>query len=306
MTEYEGSTEVVVNFDSETDVDKQESIKQSIEALRDRAHQLNSVRRATDMAVARATARPAERRTVEIVADEALIKEANDALVLEQTTFLDAMTLDVTRPSNGQVPNLGGVFANAASGGVEVFAIPFHYDWRWAVGSVVIDNTPDRPTGRIRASAWGRRRCDAHAGFGVTVHSDRDHWMTARSLRRSSESCRVKSGATGAVALSEGGTEMTVMEGSTLLQVGQDKRFRVRKNPGFWSDPEEGSYDSGGFGVGNPIELTWFGLAGHNYQVNAGAWAFAEWTSGPHASGDISSASGGIVADVLAITVFHQ
>lgn len=164
----------------------------------------------------------------------------------------------------------------------------------------------DRPSGQIKVSVIGSRRCDAHAGFGVGVRADRDHWVTARSLRRSWERCRVWSGATGAVSLAEGGMEMTVLEGPTLLDVAQEKRFRIRLDPGFWSDPEHGEHDSGGFGTGAPIELRWFMVAGHIYQVNVGAWVLAEWTEGPHAAGDIASASGSVVANALAIALFHD
>jgi hypothetical protein len=100
--------------------------------------------------------------------------------------------------------------------------------------------------------------------------------------------------------------EMTVLEGPTLLDVAQDKRFRIRLNPGVWSDPEHGEHDSGGFGTGASIEVTWFMRAGHTYQVNRGAWVLAEWTDGPHAAGDIASASGSVIADALAITLFHH
>lgn len=175
-----------------------------------------------------------------------------------------------------------------------------------ARGQVVFFNMADRPTGEITVAVSGRRRADAHAGFGVGVRANHDHWVTARSLRRSWEKCRVWSGATGAVSLAEGGMEMTVLEGPTLLDVAKDKRFRVRRNPGFWTAPEHGDYDSGGYGTGASIEVRWFMRAGHTYQVNVGAWVLAEWTDGPRAAGEIASAWGSIVGKALAITLFHE
>ena len=297
------SSQVTINFTSEPDAGERDAVEVGIATLRKRAHDFHSVRRATDLALALAAPPPPERKRVEVAADDPAVIAADEAVALEQQAFLDAMTLNAPRPTAGETVFFGG--GAAAGVASEVFAIPYHYDWRWHVGSIVFENTPDRPTGRIRVSVVGKRRCDAHAGFGIGVRANRDHWMTARSLRRSAESCRVRSGATGAVALAEGGMEMTVMEGANLLDVEQDKRFRFRLNPGFWSDPEEANHDSGGFGTGASIEVRWFALAGHTYQVNVGAWVLAEWTSGPHAAGDISRSSGGVVGDVLAITLFH-
>jgi hypothetical protein len=175
-------------------------------------------------------------------------------------------------------------------------------------------NQANHQNGRIVVAVRGpthagmlpsRGHGDAHAGCGVVLRASRNHWVTARSFRRSAEQCRVFSGVTGAVALAEGGTEMTVLEGDRLLDVAQDKRFRIRLNPSFWGSGEHEEYDSHGFGTGAPIEVRWFMQAGHTYTLNVGAWVLAEWTHGPHAGGTVSGAGGSVVADALAITLFH-
>jgi hypothetical protein len=296
--------DVAINLGEGATPNEREAVEASIRALSERAERLSMARRLADAAAAAVSPPPPELDSYQAAGDEGAIADVLETVAGEQRTFLDEMAIgEVTTPATEQLvalaaPPVGGVAS-------DVFGIPFHYDWAWRHGLLVFENRADRSTGRIRVDVSGRRRGDAHAGFGVSVRADRDHWATARSLRRSAERCRVRSGATGAVALAEGGTEMTVMEAGTLLAAQQDKRFRIRLNPGFWSGPEEQAYDSGGVGTGGPIDVTWFMRRGHTYQINVGAWVLAEWTSGPHASGDISWCSGAISADALAITLFH-
>jgi hypothetical protein len=299
------SSQVTVNFTSPPSSEERDTVQRSIEVLRQRAEHLNSVRRATDEALAAVIPLPSERARVEIPEADPAAVAAVEAVAREQREFLAAMTLDPSRLPSGEGMALAGA-ARAAGVADEFFVLPFHYDWRWHVGGVALENGADKRTGEIKVSVWGRRRGDAHAGIGVSVRADRDHWVSARSFRRSWEKCRVWSGATGAVSLAEGGMEMTVLEGTNLLDVAQDKRFRIRKNPGFWGAPEHGEYDSGGFGAGDSIEVRWFMRAGHTYQVNVGAWVLAEWTDGPHAAGDIASASGSVVANATFISLFHD
>jgi hypothetical protein len=229
------SSQVTINFTSQPSSEEYDAVQRSIQTLRQRADHLNSVRRATDEALGAVLPLPPERKRVEIADDDPAAVAAMEAVEREQREFLAAMTLDPSRLTSGE----GAPFApSAADAGVasEVFAIPYHYDWRWHVGQLAAENIADRPTGQIRVSVVGHRRCDAHAGFGVGVRSDHDHWATARSLRRSWEKCRVWSGATGAVSLAEGGMEMTlphpaqprVLERSGTRRVRQ-RGFRHRR-----------------------------------------------------------------------------
>ena len=296
--------QVTFNHGEEPAAEAREAVEAGIAALREHSYDFHSMRRAADLGVALATPPPPEFKRVEVATDSPAVKDADEAIAREQQAFLDAMSVDVSTPAAGEAP----VFLAAGDAGVasQVFAIPYHYNWRWHQGAAGLFNLADLPSGRITLSVRANRRIDSHAGFGIGVRATHDHWMTARSLRRSSEWCRIQSGATGAVALAEGGMEMTVMEGENHVAPRVvDRRFRYRLNPGFLAAPEEVSYDTGGFDTGAPIEVRWFARAGHTYQVNVGAWVFAEWTTGPHAAGDISRSSAGVVADVLAITLFH-
>jgi hypothetical protein len=157
----------------------------------------------------------------------------------------------------------------------QVFGAPWGYQWQWHNGQPPGTSSQDRTSGQISirttvddSTIWS----DAHGGFGVSMTSDQVRSVVGRSLRRTTHYGEALAGPLGGTATAEGGMEMTVLDGSTLLSSAQDKRFRVRSSSG------ELHYDDGQDGAvtGDAIEVEWVMLPGHVYTFNVGCWAFAE------------------------------
>ena len=123
----DAESQVTIDFTSPPSSEEHAAVQRSMETLRQRPYHLNSVRRATDEALAAVTPLPPERKRTEIAEDDAAAIAAAEAVTREQQEFLSAMTLDPSRLASGQ----GVAFEGAAAGaGVadEVFAIPYQ---RW-------------------------------------------------------------------------------------------------------------------------------------------------------------------------------
>jgi hypothetical protein len=186
---------------------------------------------------------------------------------------------------------------------LQVFAPPFHFPWRWHAGSHPPEALAhlDRPTGSIgvahNAGHHDDRWVTHHAGFGVSLSTDREKIVTARSLRRTSYWYWVDSSLYGGAATVEGGTEMTVVENGTLIRSAEDKAFRKRASGG-----EDEFVHPDGFATGNSIEVSWTMIPGSTYEFNVGAWVFCA-TEQPDLVPDSARASADLQAKVIAMTV---
>jgi hypothetical protein len=132
----------------------------------------------------------------------------------------------------------------------------------------------------------------------VVLTTDRVKPVLARSQRSSSHNYVVDSGYLGGSATAEGGMEITVLEDGRFLTAAQDKRWRKRVSAG-----ESDSGDSGGFGTGAPIEVTWTMQPGQAYTLNVGAWVFCESQFGAGAAG-FSFSQGNLHGIVTLMSLF--
>jgi hypothetical protein len=60
------------------------------------------------------------------------------------------------------------------------------------------------------------------------------------------------------------------------------------------------------FGIGALIEVSWFMRPGRTYTLNVGAWVLSEWTEWTTRFRRHRERIGSIVADVMAIALFHH
>lgn len=309
------TTHVTLEYNDEMAAEHRDLAYRSITAMMAGAQRTSEARRrarsALDAAAAQvrrsssAEGQPAGEKPQSLAVDESdpAVAAALAAVADQQRDLLSAAELD---PLDVPLPDsfTQGMASADAGFADQVFSIPFHYNWQWHIGRPAALSTADLPSGRV--TLWVMNppetsQTNAHAGFGVHLTTDHDHFVTARSLRRSWESYHVKTHA--GWALAEGGAEMTVFEGGARApkDADIDKRFRKRV-----SGAEEDWWDSGGFGTGNPIELTWFMRAGRGYTLNVGFWVYCDWDSGPGASGSTGFSTSSLKGDALAITVFHH
>ncbi|WP_067467626.1 hypothetical protein [Nocardia amamiensis] len=175
-----------------------------------------------------------------------------------------------------------------------IFQIPYEFSWFWH------DLAGGPPRSRILTSETGRAALDAHAGntlgsdgsvfvnahagYGVALRSDRRVHCMARSLRSSQDFAAASAGLN-ADATVEAGCEMTVMSSGVLQTFAVDKRFRGRVSGTLFDPTEDYHYDSGGFGIGAVIEVRWTMEANTQYELNVGAWTFAEAHQGVGGAG---------------------
>jgi hypothetical protein len=189
-----------------------------------------------------------------------------------------------------------------AASTLQVFGTPFHFAWHWETGSSPADlPLLDRPTGSIgvnRSTGFtGNRQLSQHAGFGVSLSTDRTKTVTARSSRQTSFGYGVGSQFADAAATVEGGTEMTVIENGTLIRSKEDKVFRKRV-----SGNEQVVVQPDGFATGTPIEMSWTMIPGSTYTFNVGAWVWCA-NQQPSVFPDTSYAVADVQARVLALTI---
>jgi hypothetical protein len=193
--------------------------------------------------------------------------------------------------------------AGVLVGGVadQVFPIPYHYDWRWyAPGVEPAVFSADHTTGQVSIATGTRGGfVDAHAGVGVSLRTDRVTTVSGRSLRSSWDKWSASAGSDG-LGVSEGGMEMTVFEDGELRGFIPDNRWSVVA-----SDYQPVFGDTGGFGTGDPVEVSWTMRPGRDYTFNVGAWV--RCTVGSSSEGaEFDWATGDINAKVTVMTLFHQ
>lgn len=299
-------TPVEVNFDSDASADDQSAAVECITSMRDATLRRDKLRRDADDAFAALAQRGPDQATISFADDDPGVLAARAAAQAEQAEFLET-TLAMPPFALGAEVVIGipqsSTDADVAN---EVFAIPYHYDWRWSDGGILTSHQPTVSTGRVSVGVWAKRLARAHAGFGVVVRAERDHWVTARSLRRSTERGHIwTSGVNGAKTVAEGGTEMTVFDGNQQLGTTRTEPWHIELDPGFWGPSGTNTHDTGGIVTGAPLELTWEMKRGRSYHLNVGAWVYAYWRQGD-GGGDTASASATVVTDVLAITLTHH
>lgn len=183
----------------------------------------------------------------------------------------------------------------------QLIGTPYHFTWDWhrgAGGSA----SANRDTGDVTVGTTvdDVRFSDVHAGVGVFLTTATNRPIVAMSLRSSWETYTVSAGGFGGVALAEGGMEMTFLEDGNLKSLKQEKRFRKRV-----SDGESDQGDSGGFGIGDGIEVAGLMLPGRGYTLNVGAWVYCEQEGGFGIGGD-SWAVANIRAKVIFMSLFDQ
>jgi len=280
--------------------DQRAAAERSVAALASRAEKSFELRRqqAQEEAALRARINAPLARIIE--ADDDAAKAAAD-LKSMQERWAVKKSYDVVwpqlRPADVQARLAGDGVAD------EVYVLPFHYSWQWHHDSAPDVSTVDRSTGNIQVGSMvigGQDRTGIHAGFGVGLSTTVERMVSVRSLRRTHHRYLVSAGVVGGVALTEGGTEMTVFEDGRLLPPVSDKRWRKRVSNG-----ESESDDSGGFATGEPYEITFKIVPGRSYTFNVGAWTFIEKEDGFGFSG-FSTAQAVLDAQVLAMTVFHN
>lgn len=300
---------VEVNFNSVADADPDErsAAVQGITRMRDATLRRDELRRDADDAFAALTPRERDQQTGTFADDNPKVVAARTAAEAEQAEFLEtALSMPRFAPGAEVVAGISQPSTDADVAN-EIFAIPYHYDWRWSNGAILTSHQPDLPTGRVSVGVWAKPLARAHAGFGVVVRAERDHWVTARSLRRSTERGHIwTSGVYGAKTVAEGGTEMTVFDGDQRLGTTRtEPPWHIELEPGFFGPSGTKTHDTGGNVTSAPLELNWEMKRGRSYHLNVGAWVYAYWRQGD-GGGDTASASAIVVADVLAITLTHH
>lgn len=191
-----------------------------------------------------------------------------------------------------------------------LFAVPYDFHWFWhdLNGSPAFNRVIDDNNGRVAldarvgsASGATGTFVNAHAGYGVVLRSDRRVNCMARSLR-STQDFGIASAGFAADATVEAGCEMTVMQAGRLVTMATDKRFRGRVSGSVSHPTENFEYDTGGFGPGAVIEVLWTMEANTDYELNVGAWAFAESHNGIGGAGAQSQ----IDAKIIFMSLWQQ
>ncbi|WP_433671619.1 hypothetical protein ACQP06_08065 [Nocardia sp. CA-136227] len=191
-----------------------------------------------------------------------------------------------------------------------VFAIPYDFHWFWhdLNGSPPFNQIITDDSGRValdarvgNASGATGTLVNAHAGYGVSLRSDRRVNCMARSFR-STQDFGIASAGLSADATVEAGCEMTVMQAGHLVTMATDKRFRGRVSGTLNTPTQNYEYDTGGFGPGAVIEVLWTMEANTDYELNVGAWVYAE---SHHGIGG-ASAQSQIDAKVIFMSLWQQ
>jgi hypothetical protein len=293
MTTYPNTIALTTEtqFDERIPEDRRQEIRNSVNTMVTRRIDENTHRRelaAEDRALADAFAEP----FLEQLRNSA---RGADALQLAadrgRTRTLDVSELGVASEENpSRYVSAGALdypftttrdFQGPAT---QIFPIPYHFSWSWH------DLNGSPPFKQIITPASGRAALDArvgnapgatgtfvnaHAGYGVSLRSDHRVACMARSLRSSNDIGAAAAGFNGDATV-EAGCEMTVMQNGRLVSIAVDKRFRGRVSGSIGHPTENYNYDNGGFGPGATIEVFWTMEANTNYELNVGAWVFAE------------------------------
>ncbi|WP_433593256.1 hypothetical protein [Nocardia sp. CA-145437] len=191
-----------------------------------------------------------------------------------------------------------------------IFGVPYDFHWFWhdLNGSPAFNRIVDDANGRAaldarvgNASGATGTLVNAHAGYGVSLRSDRRVNCMARSYRSTQDFGAAAAGFD-ADATVEAGCEMTVMQAGNLIAIATDKRFRGRVSGSIGHPTENYGYDSGGFGPGAVIEVLWTMEANTDYELNVGGWVYAESHNGIGGAGAQSQ----IDAKIIFMSLWQQ
>jgi hypothetical protein len=160
----------------------------------------------------------------------------------------------------------------------EIHQRPFDYDWQWHTGTNPSQQITNRNTGQIelQGGVTGGDYQDVHGGFGVVLRNPLYLAVRGVAPTRTDQSWVLGAGSFGGDATTEGGVELTVLDGPDLLKIVQDKRWRMRKSNG-----EDSEKDFGGWDIGNFYQdVPWGIVGGHTYTFNVGLWQYVEANDG--------------------------
>jgi hypothetical protein len=287
--------------------ERRRSVELSVATLVERASEAGARARAAAAERAERTA-ALSRPLLELVRSDPAAAKALDGAQFHLQPMDDLERLGSLGPRFRKGQNLIAFDMRAAP---EVFVIPYHFNWRWHVpsGGAPRTSIADLPSGEIGLDARAKAPpdfldvtfIDAHAGFGISLTTDHEVQATARSLRNVGYRYEVSAGLFGDATV-EGGEELTAIEAGTLLDSDGTVVFRSRVSGSNILDPTESdSGDSGGVGTGDPMEVTWTMLPGHNYEFNVGQRVFVERHPGVGGAGGIAQIQG----TVILMTVFR-
>ncbi|WP_280306633.1 hypothetical protein [Nocardia neocaledoniensis] len=213
-------------------------------------------------------------------------------------------------PLDAQLVRTAGMFkfGNAT----KIFWAPFHYTWHWsnhegtyslsdgmAVGSPGNNGYAGISAAVSTDVAW----LDAHAGVGVAftvadVNSSTPVFVMGRSLRWVRKEYSVLAAPGNGDATTEGGVELTVLEGGNLVTVASNKMWRERRSNG---EIAQGGGLAEGFQLDPTLEVLWTMQPGRVYTMNLGVWTTVDCDDGIY--GD-SGAYGYIDSNIGALSLF--
>jgi hypothetical protein len=282
------------------------------------------LRRAAEQAVSAIAERSADTRGRERTADAAvadLIETLNAPLVRLGDTDRPAVegALDALRGHHVigvddlvgpdlEVLVPGPPVSVVAAQGLEVRGVPFDFGWSWfdGGGGPPFSQMLNRETGRIGIDARSGAVeggvsgfVNAHAGFGVALTTDHTVRAVGRCARRTHYSYHVRAVGVGSNMTAEGGTELTVLEDGALIAAATEKVFRKRVSASLFSPDESDDSDSGGFGVGEAMQVNFTMQPGRIYTFNIGGWAFCDRATGVGAAGGQAL----VEVDAIALTI---
>ncbi|NEW59410.1 hypothetical protein GV794_27815 [Nocardia cyriacigeorgica] len=318
MTTYPDAvtSTVEIDFDDWVPEDSRQAVRNSITALAVRHSAENARRRELD-AEDRALAEALRQPLLDQVRNDSRSADALRSAVERQRARRIGITeLPVSdhiraNVSPSTLDNSHAMLRDFEGWPTRFFHIPYDFSWSWH------DLNGGRPRQQILALDTGQAALDshagntqgsdgsvfvaAHAGFGVVLRSDRRFHCMARSLRSSQDFAAASAGLD-ANATVEGGCEITVMSNGVLKAHAVDKRFRGRVSGTLFDPSEDYNYDSGGFGTGAVIEVRWTMEANTQYELNVGAWTFAEAHQGIGGAG----ANSQIDAKIIFMSLWQQ
>ncbi|MGW4774231.1 hypothetical protein ACWEO2_40085 [Nocardia sp. NPDC004278] len=258
--------------------DQRRNVEQSVATMIERSSR----------ATTRARAREAERSELLKAVDSPLAKlaeqdpDAMKAIDAIRTNFRPSDDESGLR-SNGRRQHLSGSMTLDVREGLEIHGTPYDFDWKWVDtdGGNFVPMSADRVAGTARIAAQVEdvqgtsSYVNAHAGVGIILRTDHEVAALGRTLRTTHNQYSIGGGPWGGHAVTEGGTELTVLENGKFVTAATDKHWHKRV-----SNSEVDSFDNGGFGIGDPIEVVWSMRPGNEYTLNVGAWVYAEYSNG--------------------------
>ncbi|MFD5747018.1 hypothetical protein [Streptomyces sp. NPDC127033] len=153
---------------------------------------------------------------------------------------------------------------------------PYDFSWSWhrQDGSPPFRQAINRPAGRVDVDArsgslmvgGAPKFVDAHAGFGLFFRPPANGVLVGDSLRRLAFGFVVAAYGIGSWAVSEGGTEHTILEDGQLKQFASHKLWRKRLSVNEFERFVSPTITDTPMPISFPVK------AGHDYTFNVGFW----------------------------------